>query len=99
MEIWEHVKVFILLPFDITIVIPISILLITGELHLGWFLMFPFTTFPIVGGCTLIGLSFFALGKTVLLFTKSWKGTLSHWESLKKLVVRGVYRYVRNPII
>jgi len=33
------------------------------------------------------------------LFAKVGHGTLAPWEPPKKLVVRGVYRHVRNPMI
>lgn len=99
MGLWGHVKAFILLPLMVTLIIPTSILLVTGEFHLGWFLLYPFNIFPIVGGCSLIGLGLFVLGKTIHLFAKIGKGTLSPWEPPKKLVVRGIYRHVRNPMI
>jgi protein-S-isoprenylcysteine O-methyltransferase Ste14 len=36
---------------------------------------------------------------TIRLFVTVGKGTLAPWEPPQKLVVRGVYRYVRNPMI
>ena len=36
---------------------------------------------------------------TIRLFVTVGKGTLSPWEPPQRLVVRGVYRHVRNPMI
>ncbi|MFX0202423.1 MAG: methyltransferase family protein [Candidatus Hodarchaeota archaeon] len=99
MGLWGHVKAFILLPLMVTLIIPTFILIVTGEFHYGWFLLYPFNIFPIVGGCSLIVLGLFVLGKTIHLFAKIGKGTLSPWEPPKKLVVHGIYRHVRNPMI
>jgi protein-S-isoprenylcysteine O-methyltransferase Ste14 len=37
--------------------------------------------------------------KTNMLFATIGKGTLAPWTPTRKLVVRGVYRHVRNPMI
>ena len=36
---------------------------------------------------------------TIRLFVTVGKGTLAPWEPTHKLVVQGVYRHVRNPMI
>lgn len=36
---------------------------------------------------------------TVVLFSRTGKGTLAPWDPPKRLVVCGVYQYVRNPMI
>jgi protein-S-isoprenylcysteine O-methyltransferase Ste14 len=36
---------------------------------------------------------------TVTLFVKVGRGTLAPWDPTSKLVARGPYRYVRNPMI
>ena len=36
---------------------------------------------------------------TITLFATSGNGTLAPWDATQKLVVRGVYRHVRNPMI
>jgi protein-S-isoprenylcysteine O-methyltransferase Ste14 len=51
----------------------------------------------------LLGLSCMALGTGLLLtciweFARSGRGTLSPVDPPRKLVVRGLYRYVRNPM-
>jgi protein-S-isoprenylcysteine O-methyltransferase Ste14 len=37
--------------------------------------------------------------KTISLFATVGEGTLAPWDPTQKLVVRGIYRYVRNPMI
>jgi protein-S-isoprenylcysteine O-methyltransferase Ste14 len=53
---------------------------------------------PIMGViCVILGL--LLMVATIRLFVTIGKGTLAPWEPPQKLVVRGVYRYVRNPMI
>jgi protein-S-isoprenylcysteine O-methyltransferase Ste14 len=53
---------------------------------------------PVVGiVCVCLGLSLMIT--TIRLFVTVGGGTLAPWEPPQKLVVRGVYRYVRNPMI
>ena len=50
-------------------------------------------------GCTLTILGLYTLSKTILYFARIGKGTLAPWAPTQQLVVEGVYRYVRNPMI
>ncbi|MGO8863218.1 MAG: methyltransferase family protein [Acidimicrobiales bacterium] len=53
---------------------------------------------PIVGIISIsLGLSLMVA--TIRLFVTVGKGTLAPWEPTQKLVVQGVYRHVRNPMI
>ena len=45
----------------------------------------------------LIGLTLFI--STVAHFASTGRGTLAPWDPPRELVVKGVYRYVRNPMI
>jgi protein-S-isoprenylcysteine O-methyltransferase Ste14 len=36
---------------------------------------------------------------TISIFIRIGKGTLAPWSPTKKLVITGIYRYVRNPMI
>ena len=52
----------------------------------------------------IVGFGFIALGltlmyQTISLFVTVGKGTLAPWMPTQKLVARGIYRYVRNPMI
>ncbi len=54
---------------------------------------------PLVAGLLIgtIGLTVMAL--TILSFIRIGKGTLAPWSPTRKLVVGGMYAYVRNPMI
>ena len=53
---------------------------------------------PIVGViCICLGL--LLMTATIRLFVTVGKGTLAPWEPPQRLVVQGVYRHVRNPMI
>ena len=51
---------------------------------------------PLIGGiCICLGLVLMVA--TIRLFVTVGKGTLAPWNPTQRLVVRGVYRHVRNP--
>jgi protein-S-isoprenylcysteine O-methyltransferase Ste14 len=77
------------LPFTVLVVVPYSI-----EDNL----VFTSTTQSWIGiAMGLIGLSMMAT--TIYSFMTIGKGTLAPWAPTQKLVVTGLYRYVRNPMI
>ncbi len=53
---------------------------------------------PLLGG-VLLALGLGVMAWTVSLFARVGRGTLAPWDPTSKLVVRGPYRYVRNPMI
>lgn len=99
MRKWKHLRAVLLLPGTATLVIPATIVLLTGKVSLGWGLPQPYRLVPplIGGACAFLGL--LLLFKTVALFEKVGGGTLAPWDPTQRLVVRGVYRRVRNPMI
>ena len=90
--ILRHALAILALPFTVTIVVPAYILNSTKQfasLNLWQFIL---------------AAPFFAIGlvlfyKTVSLFATVGEGTLAPWDPTRKLVVRGIYRHVRNPMI
>lgn len=53
---------------------------------------------------TILGILILLMGlqltiSSILLFIKVGKGTLAPWDPTQKLVVKGPYRYTRNPMI
>ena len=94
----RQLSAILLLPFVVTIVVPI--LLVRGKpIDLWWGLGFPLGLFPF-----LLSLAFIIAGVrlvvvTVRLFMTVGQGTLAPWDPTQRLVVVGVYRYVRNPMI
>jgi protein-S-isoprenylcysteine O-methyltransferase Ste14 len=97
-SLWRHVRAALLLPGTVTIPIP-AVLLAIGGAHIGWGLVGLLALLPVVAGTALILMGAAVWYTTVRLFAREGKGTLAPWDPTRKLVVRGPYRYVRNPMI
>ncbi len=89
----KWLKAIIILPFNVTVIIPFLILYFSNfqyKVPDVWQIFF--------GICLLFfGLSLFIW--TVVLFQKIGKGTLAPWACTKHLVVEGPFKVVRNPMI
>ena len=86
----RHLFAIVVLPGTVTLLVPA--VLLDGELELA--------PWPLV----LLGAVLLAAGVamfvwTVSLFAGIGRGTLAPWDPPTKLVVRGPYRLVRNPMI
>ena len=96
MSAWAHIRSIVILPVMAMIVIPSLILYFTGD---GRF--FPPADqlpFPALAGVYLaIGL--WLLVSTIRHFSGEGEGTLAQWNPTKQLVITGIYRRVRNPMI
>src|ERR1700730_16831767 len=55
--------------------------------------------FHLFAGSIIILLGLTIVAFTISSFIRIGKGTLAPWSPPKKLVIRGLYRYVRNPMI
>jgi protein-S-isoprenylcysteine O-methyltransferase Ste14 len=99
MELWRHLRAIALLPTMVLVVSPLVILYFTEDIHIGWGLDTPLGMLLVVLGAALMlaGLAF--VGWTVAMFRSQGEGTLAPWDPTRKLVVVGMYRYVRNPMI
>jgi protein-S-isoprenylcysteine O-methyltransferase Ste14 len=95
----KHIQAILLLPFTVTIIIPSLIIYLTRSVNVGWTLRPPFNLGPPLLGLLLIGLGLALVLKTINLFATMGEGTLAPWDPTQKLVVQGIYRYVRNPMI
>lgn len=95
--LWKHIRAVLILPFMVTIVVPTVILLRTSRPGSG--LPGPDSLpFPMLG-LVYIGIGLWLLIRTNVHFARSGDGTLAPWDKTSRLVVTGVYRYVRNPMI
>jgi protein-S-isoprenylcysteine O-methyltransferase Ste14 len=97
---WKHLRAIILLPSILTLVIPGTILCLAGTDSFGFWQSIPASriVLPMIGGlCICLGL--LLMVATIRLFVKVGRGTLAPWEPTQRLVVQGVYRHVRNPMI
>ena len=91
MSLWRHLLAIGLLPFTVTVVVPVLVLRRSGAEVAVW---------PLAAlGVTLIALGLALVAWTVALFATVGRGTLAPWDPTSRLVVRGPYRHVRNPMI
>jgi protein-S-isoprenylcysteine O-methyltransferase Ste14 len=86
---WRHAAAVLLLPAVATVGIPALIVWQSGA---------TFGPLAFVG-VPLIALGLALLVSTIKLFASVGRGTLAPWDPTTRLVVRGPYRYVRNPMI
>ena len=89
----EWIKAIIILPFNVLVTIPVLILYFSGYRYVYNNL------FLIILGCLLLifGLRLGVL--TMILFNNTGKGTAAPWAPPEYLVIKGPYKYVRNPMI
>jgi protein-S-isoprenylcysteine O-methyltransferase Ste14 len=100
MEAWKHLRAIILLPGMVTLVVPGIILCRTGMDSYGLWRSIPaFRLILQIMGVICICLGLLLMIATIRLFVTVGKGTLAPWEPPQQLVVRGIYRHVRNPMI
>jgi protein-S-isoprenylcysteine O-methyltransferase Ste14 len=100
MEVSKQLQAILLLPGTVLVVIPSLIVYFTGLDSKGLWRSCPATQFVLpIFGLILIGLGLSLMVATIRLFGTVGKGTLAPWSPPKRLVVRGIYRRVRNPMI
>jgi len=95
MNVWKQLRAILLLPGMVIVAIPTVILCITDVNRL------PSPSnivLPIVGSLFVI-LGLILMAWTIRLFILIGKGTLAPFDPPQKLVVRGIYKHVRNPMI
>ena len=94
----RHLKTIMILPFSVMVVIPLLVLLFTPPWNLSYLIGI---SAPILFGVGfilgLMSVAFFI--SSLVLFLRISEGTLAPWDPSKKLVVRGYYRHMRNPMI
>ena len=88
------IKAFIIFPLNVMGVIPAIILWYTGK-----FESHKFTVASIVFGGVLVICGLIICWMTVSLFTDQGDGTPAPWAPPRKLVIVGIYRYMRNPMM
>ena len=85
--------------FVVAVIVPLALITTTQTLQPGWGISFPVNALAIPMGVALITSGLLLVVVTVKLFVTVGQGTLAPWDPTQRLVVVGVYRYVRNPMI
>lgn len=67
--------------------------------EVGWGLPGVAAALPVIGGAIAILAGLRLAYETISLFGSEGEGTLAPWDPTRKLVVRGPYQRVRNPMI
>jgi protein-S-isoprenylcysteine O-methyltransferase Ste14 len=88
----------LLLPITAAGLVPAWILF-SNRANPGWPLSAPWGGLLLGVGALLAGAGLALLVWTISAFARIGRGTLAPWDPPQKLVVRGVYRHVRNPMI
>jgi protein-S-isoprenylcysteine O-methyltransferase Ste14 len=96
--LWRQLLSVLLLPTTVAVVIP-ALLVFACGVRLGWGLPAALTALAVLIGAILILAGVRLAIETIALFGKVGEGTLAPWDPTRKLVVRGPYRRVRNPMI
>jgi protein-S-isoprenylcysteine O-methyltransferase Ste14 len=97
---WKHVRAILLLPGVVTVLIPATILYFNGTDTLDLWRRAPGVRIVLgATGVLFIGLGLVLFIATNRLFARIGRGTLAPWNPTEHLVVEGVYRHVRNPMI
>jgi protein-S-isoprenylcysteine O-methyltransferase Ste14 len=96
MRHFRQIRSFVL-PITAAVIVPFLIIARYDPFRLDIRLPLPALQAPLGLAFFLAGLALLVL--TVRLFHSVGQGTLAPWDPPRRLVTRGVYRYVRNPMI
>ncbi|UJH69086.1 methyltransferase family protein [Allomuricauda sp. SCSIO 65647] len=94
----EIVKAIFLLPFMVTVVIPFLMYGLSSNFLPSFFSSINKSAL-FATGMLLLGIGLVLFISSVVLFVRIGKGTLAPWNPTRKLVVKSLYRHMRNPMI
>lgn len=96
--LWRHLLAVCALPFTATVAVPV-VLMLTAGFGPGWGLRGAPAALFVAAGVVLALLGLRLAYETISLFRSAGEGTLAPWDPTRRLVVRGPYLRVRNPMI
>ena len=97
-SVLAHLVSILALPFNVTVLIPL-LLLMFFDYRFLWGLSLPYTIILLMLGTISIIVGLGMLISTIAQFATRGKGTLAPWNPPQRLVITGLYRYTRNPMI
>jgi protein-S-isoprenylcysteine O-methyltransferase Ste14 len=92
MRVLRQIAAVLLLPCIVARAVPALIVARSDGAGVRWGV-------PAVAGIALMAVGLALLVQTIALFATVGRGTLAPWDPTRRLVVRGPYRRVRNPMI
>jgi protein-S-isoprenylcysteine O-methyltransferase Ste14 len=95
---WRHLRAVVLLPGLVAGAVPALLVWREGT-NVGWGLPVAPALLTALAGVALLAAGLLLLARTIALLAVAGEGTLAPWDATSRLVVRGPYRYVRNPMI
>lgn len=97
---WKHVRAIVVLPGVVTVVVPSILLYLTCGDTWGIGDRAPWARMVLGAvGAVFAGAGLLLFVATNRMFAAIGRGTLAPWDPTNRLVVEGVYRRVRNPMI
>jgi len=88
----------LIVPLLVLVAVPLAVLWLSGAQSRGWAGQPPLSIIVTFSGLALIALGLILFVATIRLFARLGQGTIMPWDPTQRLVVQGVYRYVRNPM-
>lgn len=93
----RHLLSIAVLPFTVTVVVPVWLARTNGIRATPG--TTPLEILAQFAGLLLLALGIFLFAASLRRFASEGEGTLAPWDPPRRLVIRGPYRHVRNPMI
>ncbi len=94
----EIIKAIFLLPFMVIVVVPFLMYRFSPNFLPSFFSSINKSA-RVATGVLVLGAGLVLFVSSVVLFVRIGKGTLAPWNPTRKLVVKSLYRHMRNPMI
>ncbi|MHA2211033.1 MAG: hypothetical protein ACXABV_17905, partial [Candidatus Thorarchaeota archaeon] len=99
MGTFRYIKGFLLEPFLGIFVVPIIILFFFPPSQYAWEFEFPLNVATGSAGILVTSVGIVLIAVTTFLLARIGEGSAAPWDPPRILVVHGIYRYTRNPMV
>jgi protein-S-isoprenylcysteine O-methyltransferase Ste14 len=96
---FRYIKGFLLEPFLGIFVVPIIILFFFPPSQYAWEFEFPLNVATGSAGILVTSVGIVLIAVTTFLLARIGEGSAAPWDPPRILVVHGIYRYTRNPMV